>query len=367
MTYRVLSVVGTRPNFVKVAPVVAELQRRSPAFESILVHTGQHYDAAMSDVFFDELGFAAPDHFLGAGSGTHAQQTARIIERLDPIIADTAPDMVLVAGDVNSTLASAVVAAQRRVPIGHIESGLRSFDRTMPEEVNRVLVDALADLLFTHSPEAADNLEREGRPADAVFPVGNTMIDTLERLRPHLDVGAVRRRLGLATDGGEIVVTLHRPALVDGPLLGDVVAQLARLAREQAVIFPCHPRTRARLESAGADLGVGDMRLVEPLGYLDFTSLVAGAGAVLTDSGGIQEESTVLGVPCLTLRDNTERPITVELGTNRLLGLRPERIAEVPALSAEIRSRPAVRPPGWDGHAAPRLVDVVERWLDNRA
>lgn len=367
MTRRILSVVGTRPNFVKVAPVVAELRRRPESFESILVHTGQHYDAAMSDVFFEELGFDAPDHFLGVGSGTHAQQTARVIERLDPIIALTAPDLVLVAGDVNSTLAAAIVAAQRRVPIGHIESGLRSFDRTMPEELNRILVDALSDLLFTHSPEAERNLTDEGRPVDGVFAVGNTMIDTLERLRPHLDGSAVRRRLGLTTDGGEIIVTLHRPALVDGPLLLEVVARLAELAREATIVFPCHPRTRARLEGSGLDFGGSGIHFVEPLGYLDFTSLVAHGEAVLTDSGGIQEETTVLGIPCLTLRENTERPITVELGTNRLLGLRPERIMEVPALSAEIRARKAVRPPGWDGHAAPRLVDVVERWLDDRA
>jgi UDP-N-acetylglucosamine 2-epimerase (non-hydrolysing) len=336
---KVLSVVGTRPNLMKTAPVVDALDGRG--VDQVLVHTGQHYDDAMSDVFFRELGMRTPDHFLEVGSGTHAEQTARVMQRLEPILLAEQPDLVLVPGDVNSTLAAAIAAVKTGIPVGHIEAGLRSFDRSMPEELNRVLTDSVSDLLFIHSPEARENLLAEGRPADTIHYVGNTMIDSLVRMREHF----VR-----PASNGYLLVTLHRPALVDGPLLAEAVAQLNEL--EMPIVFPVHPRTRAAMESQGLELP----GMTDPVGYLEFLGLVSHAAAVLTDSGGIQEETTYLGVPCFTLRDNTERPITVEVGTNTLLGLKPERIAELPALIGGKRSEV---PPYWDGAAAARLADVL--------
>lgn len=352
----VLSVVGTRPNFMKTAPVVAALENRS-GFRSVLVHTGQHYDEQMSRVFLEELGVGEPDHMLGVGSGSHASQTARVMERLEPVLQSENPDIVLVPGDVNSTLAAALTAAKMEIPVGHIEAGLRSFDRNMPEELNRVVADQISEFLFTHSPEALDNLVREGQSEARVHMVGNTMIDTLEAMRGAIEAldAPARHQLEPRT---YVVVTLHRPALVDGPLLADAMERLAELARELPVVFPAHPRTRARLEALGIDAGEG-LRLTEPLGYLEFLGLLAGAAAALTDSGGIQEETTFLGVPCFTLRSNTERPVTCELGTNTLLGLDPARIADVPRLLDEQAQRPASIPPLWDGQAAPRIVDVL--------
>jgi UDP-N-acetylglucosamine 2-epimerase (non-hydrolysing) len=353
---RVLSVVGTRPNFMKTVPVVAALRRRPDEFEETLVHTGQHYDDAMSNVFFTELGVGRPDFMLDVGSGSHGAQTARVMERLEPVLLEWEPDVVLVPGDVNSTLAAAVTAAKLQIPVAHIEAGLRSFDRTMPEELNRIVTDQLCDLLFVHSPEARDNLVAEGRPDGLIHDVGNTMIDTLVALRPRIEATAAASATGL-TPGGYLLVTLHRPALVDGPRLDEVVEELVRVAEELPVVFPIHPRTRARMEARG--LEAPGVRLVDPLGYLDFMSLVTDAAGVLTDSGGIQEETTYLGVPCFTLRDNTERPVTCSLGTNLLLGLAPERIGEVPGrIRAASRDEAAV-PPGWDGRAAERVVDVL--------
>jgi UDP-N-acetylglucosamine 2-epimerase (non-hydrolysing) len=356
---KILSVVGTRPNFMKVAPVVAELRRRPDRFESVLVHTGQHYDEAMSQVFFEELGIEAPAHMLDVGSGSHAAQTARVMERLEPVIVDEAPDVVLVPGDVNSTLAAAVVTSKLGITLGHIEAGLRSFDRTMPEEVNRVLTDAVSDLLFTHSPEARGHLAAEGVPGEKVHDVGNTMIDTLVAMRERIEAVDQPGSWGLER-GGYVVVTLHRPALVDGPLLAEAMRGLEAISRELAVVFPAHPRTRGHIEAQGLAGHLRDVHLLEPLSYLEFLSLVAGAAGVLTDSGGIQEETTYLGVPCFTLRDNTERPVTVSMGTNVLLGLRPERIAEVPSLIAQAAAGEARIPPGWDGSAAGRIADVLE-------
>jgi UDP-N-acetylglucosamine 2-epimerase (non-hydrolysing) len=355
----VLSVVGTRPNFMKTAPVIAALQRRPEAFRHVLVHTGQHYDDAMSRVFFEELGVGAPDFMLDVGSGSHAAQTARVMERLEPVLLDVAPDVVLVPGDVNSTLAAAIVAAKLLIPLGHIEAGLRSFDRTMPEEINRVLCDQVADLLFTHSPEAADHLAREGVARERIHPVGNTMIDTLVAMRARIEGLDAPAANGLEP-GRYLVVTLHRPALVDGPLLADALDALERVAVDLPVVFPAHPRTLGRMEAIGRDPDRGSLRLLPPLGYLEFLSLVAGAAGVLTDSGGIQEETTFLGVPCFTLRDNTERPVTVSMGTNTLLGLAPARITEVPGLIAEAAGRERRVPPGWDGRAAERIADVLE-------
>jgi UDP-N-acetylglucosamine 2-epimerase (non-hydrolysing) len=354
---KILSVVGTRPNFMKTGPVQAALAKHPDEFETVLVHTGQHYDAAMSDIFFEELGIGPPDYMLDVGSGTHSEQTARVMERLEPVLEAERPDLVLVPGDVNSTLAASLVASKMDLPVGHIEAGLRSFDRTMPEEINRVLTDQVSELLFTHSPEAEQHLLAEGSAPEAIHYVGNTMIDTLVALRARIEAeGAIAKRD--LEPGGFVLVTLHRPALVDGPLLEEVVGQLAALAREVPVVFPAHPRTQKGIERLGAAVSDG-LETIDPVGYLEFLNLLSGAAAVLTDSGGIQEEATFLGIPCLTLRDNTERPVTVSMGTNELLGLRPERIAELQTLIEEIRAREAKVPPLWDGAAADRIVEVL--------
>jgi UDP-N-acetylglucosamine 2-epimerase (non-hydrolysing) len=279
------------------------------------------------------------------------------MERLEPVLLEEEPDIVLVPGDVNSTMAAAVVAAKLMIRVGHIEAGLRSFDRTMPEEINRIVADQLSHLLFIHSPEARDNLLREGCSAERIHDVGNTMIDTLVAMRDRFEAREAHARLGLPR-GGYLVVTLHRPALVDRDLIVDAMARLARVAETLPVVFPVHPRTRAALEAHGVPPAPG-LRLVDPVGYLDFLSLVSGAAGVLTDSGGIQEETTFLGIPCFTLRANTERPVTVELGTNVLLGLDPARIDDVPDLLAAAGGRGARVPAGWDGHAAERIADVL--------
>jgi UDP-N-acetylglucosamine 2-epimerase (non-hydrolysing) len=341
---------------MKTMPVVAELEARADRFEPVLVHTGQHYDANMSEVFLRELGGFTPEHRLGVGSGTHSEQTARVMERLAPILLREQPDLVLVPGDVNSTLAAALVSAQLGYRVGHIEAGLRSFDRTMPEELNRVLTDQVSDLLFTHSPEAADNLLTEGRPASSIHYVGNTMIDALVAVRSRAQP-VEPESYGLEP-GRYLVVTLHRPALVDGPLLADALAELIALSDRLAIFFPVHPRTRARVERLELSVDPGRFKLVDPIGYIEFLAMVEGSAGVLTDSGGIQEETTYMSVPCFTLRSTTERPITVTQGTNTLLGLAPERIAEIPSL-IERRATGGSPPPLWDGRAASRLVDVL--------
>ncbi len=353
---RILYVVGTRPNFVKTAPVIGALRERLPEGRHTIVHTGQHYDRLMSEVFLEQLGVPAPDHMLEVGSGSHAQQTARTMERLEPVLAQERPDLVIVPGDVNSTLAAALTAVKMGIPVAHLESGLRSFDLTMPEEVNRIVADRFAELLFLHSEEAIANLRAEGIPDERMHFVGNTMIDTLVALEDRFRAAGTAARLGVEP-GSFALVTLHRPALVDGPLLPQTVAQLATLAAEMPVVFPVHPRTRKMMEGAGAE--VPGLLLTEPLGYLEFLSLLADAGAVLTDSGGIQEETTYLGIPCFTLRDNTERPVTVRAGTNTLLGLDPAAIVGIPAALAERGDASSEPPPLWDGHAAERIADVI--------
>jgi UDP-N-acetylglucosamine 2-epimerase (non-hydrolysing) len=354
---RIVHVVGTRPNFIKMAPVIAAARARFGDADSVIVHTGQHYDRAMSEIFFSELGVPEPDHMLGVGSGSHAEQTARVLERLEPVLRSEQPDVVLVPGDVNSTLAAALCADRLGLAVGHIESGLRSFDRSMPEEINRVVADHLSALLFLHSPEAEDNLRAEGVADERFQFVGNTMIDTLVALEERFRSRAAASEFGVEP-GAFLLVTLHRPALVDGPLLGAAMAALASVAEEMPVVFPVHPRTRKML---GADVPAG-VTLVDPVGYLDFLSLEADARAVLTDSGGIQEETTYLGVPCFTLRDNTERPVTVRAGTNTLLGLDPARIIEIPArLGGGGGERPQP-PEKWDGKAAERIADVLAGW-----
>ncbi len=354
---RVLQVVGTRPNLVKTAPVIGALRDRFPEWRNSIVHTGQHYDRLMSQVFLEELGVPHPDHSLSVGSGTHAQQIARVMERLEPVLRDERPDLVIVPGDVNSTLGAGLCAAKLGIPVAHLESGLRSFDRTMPEETNRIGADLLASLCFLHCDEAIENLRAEGVEESRLQFVGNTMIDTLVALEERIRERGAAASLGLEP-GGYLLVTLHRPALVDGPLLGEAMDALSRVAGELPVVFPVHPRTRKAL----GDDGRAGLRLIDPVGYLDFLSLEAGAGAVLTDSGGIQEETTYLGVPCFTLRDNTERPVTIRLGTNTLLGLDPSRIAEIPSMLASAQRRHAELPPLWDGKAARRVADVLAGW-----
>jgi len=353
-----MHVLGTRPNFVKMAPVIAAVERDLPDAEQMIVHTGQHYDRNMSEIFFEQLGVPAPDHMLEVGSGSHAVQTAKVMERLEPLLINERPDLLLVPGDVNSTLAAALTGAKLDIPVGHIESGLRSWDREMPEEINRVLTDQIADILYVHSEEAIGNLKREGIPESRIHFVGNTMIDSLVALEDRFRTLESCRGFGL-DPGGFLLVTLHRPALVDGPLLFEAISALNLVAADIPVLFPVHPRTRARL--TGEVEIAPSLHLADPAGYLEFLSLEADAAAVLTDSGGIQEETTYLGVPCFTLRDNTERPVTVELGTNTLLGLDPARIAEIPGLITDggrIASEP---PPLWDGKAAERIVAQIKQ------
>jgi UDP-N-acetylglucosamine 2-epimerase (non-hydrolysing) len=354
-----LYVAGARPNFVKIAPVVAQMRRRFEDARHVLVHTGQHYDRVMSDVFLTDLGVGAPDYQLGAGSGSHAVQTARVMERIEPVLEAEQPNLVFVPGDVNSTLAVALVAAKMGLRLAHVESGLRSFDRSMPEEINRIVADEFSDLLFVHSSEAIDNLRHEGIGEERIHFVGNTMIDSLVAVEPRFRAREMAAQLNV-TPGNYVLVTLHRPALVDGPLLPEVMKRLVALAGELPVVFPVHPRTRKMLGDADSHPG---LILTEPLGYLEFLSLEADARAVLTDSGGVQEETTYLGVPCFTLRDNTERPVTIRFGTNTLLGLEPERIDDiVPILESSPRASTEV-PPLWDGAAAGRVADVAARDL----
>jgi UDP-N-acetylglucosamine 2-epimerase (non-hydrolysing) len=356
----VVHVVGARPNYMKVAPVYAALERRG-AVEQRLVHTGQHYDAAVKDVFFAELPLPEPHVQLEVGSGAHGEQTARALAALERVFTDLRPDLVVVPGDVNSTLAGALAAVKLHVPVCHLEAGLRSFDWGMPEEHNRRVTDHLSTLLLTHSLEANENLAREGIGGDGVVFVGNTMIDTLMTTVRKARRLAAWRRLGLRA-GGYVLVTLHRPALVDDPdLLGRTLGGLESVARWLPVVFPVHPRTLERLSNLG--LVVSErIVLATPLPYRRFLSLEAAAAAVVTDSGGVQEETTALGVPCFTLRDNTERPVTVTHGTNTVLGLAPERLAEIPAFLAEARGKTGP-PPLWDGRAGERAAAEVERAL----
>jgi len=354
MSLRVVHVVGARPNFMKIAPVMRALDAAG-GVEQSLVHTGQHYDPALSDVFFAQLGLPQPDANLGVGSASHAAQTAEMMRLLDEVLPGLDPDWVVVPGDVNSTLAAALVAVKRGLRVAHVEAGLRSNDLTMPEEINRIVVDRLAHLLLTPSRDADENLLREGRERAAIRFVGNVMIDTLAGLLPLAEEQwpELRDRLGL--DGPYVAVTLHRPANVDDPAAFEVVADaLHAIAEEVDVVFPMHPRTRDR---AGAGLQEsGRLRIVEPLGYLDFLALESHSAAVLTDSGGIQEETTWLGIPCLTLRTTTERPITVTEGTNRLVPLERDAIADALREALERGRRTPSPPELWDGRAAERVA-----------
>lgn len=365
---RIVNVAGARPNFMKIAPIVAEMRRRSDRIEPLLVHTGQHYDDSMSESFFEDLQIPRPDINLGVGSATHAEQTARIMIAIESVLLESRPDWVVVVGDVNSTMAATIVASKMLIRVAHVEAGLRSLDRTMPEEINRVITDALADLLLTPSRDADQNLLREGvEPAKIRF-VGNVMIDTLHQNLERARGSDVLTRLSLET-GQFCVMTLHRPSNVDDKqTLEGILEATATIAERLPVVFAVHPRTRARLVEFGLEAELAtqpSVVLTEPLGYLDFLQLYSNSRLVLTDSGGVQEETTVLGIPCLTLRENTERPITVTEGTNRIVGNDPERIKReaLDALDHPVRTLRV--PELWDGNAAPRIVDAIEEQTED--
>jgi UDP-N-acetylglucosamine 2-epimerase (non-hydrolysing) len=366
---KIVVVAGARPNFMKVAPILAELRRFPDEFAPLLVHTGQHYDYRMSDIFFKELELPAPDRYLGAQGDGVTAQTADILLKFDPVLAAERPDLVLVVGDVTSTLACALAAAKRDLPVGHVEAGLRSGDRRMPEELNRVATDALSDLLFTYSPDADANLRAENAPPSCIHRVGNVMIDTLVRFRPLAAGSRILEELGLQP-GGYALATLHRPSNVDDPrVLRGILEAFGEVQQRLPLVFQVHPRTGKNIEAFG--LGgllarMKNLRLLEPIGYLDFLKLQEGARLALVDSGGIQEETTVLGVPCLTLRENTERPITIEQGTNLLVGCRKEDIVAAALAVLEGKGKQGRIPELWDGHAAGRLAEVLRQGIHRR-
>lgn len=348
----ILHVVGARPNLMKVAPVLGALKHYS-TIKQTLIHTGQHYDTNMSDVFFQQLEIPAPDANLGVGSGSHARQTAEIMSRFEPVVLERKPGMVLVYGDVNSTVAAALVCSKLLIPVGHVEAGLRSGDRTMPEEINRLVTDQLADMLFTPSADGDENLGREGIPSRKIHRVGNVMIDSLVRLLP----AAMGKNLN-GLPGQYVLVTLHRPANVDDDrTLKGILECLLELNSQLKVVFPVHPRTRQRIADFGFDASQLDLR--EPLPYIEFLALQRRATAVVTDSGGIQEETTYLKVPCLTLRNNTERPITVTMGTNVLVGQNAANLRTELAKILAGKQKPSSVPPLWDGHAGQRIAEVL--------
>jgi UDP-N-acetylglucosamine 2-epimerase (non-hydrolysing) len=361
----VLHVVGARPNFMKVAPIHRAISERG-TLRQRLVHTGQHYDASMSDVFFSDLKLPLPDVHLGAGSGTHAEQTATVMLALEKICARERPDLVSVVGDVNSTLAAALVAAKAQIPLAHVEAGLRSYDRTMPEEINRMVTDRLADLLLTPSRDADENLRKEGIDESRIFFVGNVMIDSLLAFKPKADALPVVKAMGLVPRK-YAVCTMHRPSNVDDPTILSVVLNvLGEISRRVPLIFPAHPRTAKKISDGGLKQLLAahpDLRLIEPMGYLEFLALTSQAALILTDSGGLQEEATALNVPCLTLRENTERPITVSVGTNVIVGRDPERIRAEALKVFSGRAKVGHLPERWDGQAAVRIAEIFERAL----
>jgi UDP-N-acetylglucosamine 2-epimerase (non-hydrolysing) len=362
----ILCVVGARPNFMKIAPIMRAFNAAGSGLRASLVHTGQHYDAAMKHAFFEQLHIPEPDVDLGVGSGTHAEQTAQIMLKFEPVLDAQQPDAVLVVGDVNSTIACALVAVKKGIPVIHVEAGLRSGDRGMPEEINRILTDQLSDLLFTTEISAADNLEREGISRDKVFFVGNVMIDTLRyNLASATPSASTLAEAGPRFIDGYGLLTLHRPSNVDDPtVLRRLLTELADISRETPLVFPVHPRTRARIRDAGLDamLAGADILLLPPQGYLEMLGLMRDARVVLTDSGGIQEETTALGVPCITLRESTERPITVEQGTNTIVGTEPVAIRKAYRDVIEGGGKAGRQPEHWDGQAAQRIAAILARW-----
>jgi len=361
MAKTVIHVLGARPNYMKVAPVYEAL-RNAPEIRQVLVNTGQHYDEAMAGVFLKEFALPRPDVDLGVGSASHAVQTARIMIAFEQVCLAYRPDLLVVVGDVNSTMAAALVAGKLLIPIAHVEAGLRSFDLTMPEEINRMVTDRLAALLLTPSADADENLLREGTPRERIHRVGNVMVDTLLRFLPRATLARLRGRVPVE-ERRYAVLTLHRPPNVDdAETFSGILEAVRAIGRELPVVFPVHPRTRSRFAEFGLSASSNGLMLTEPLGYLDFLSLTAHSGLILTDSGGLQEEATALGIPCLTLRDTTERPVTVTQGTNRVVGTAPARI--LAAFAATRACPPAAQtPPLWDGHAAERASRVLEAFL----
>ena len=358
---KLINVVGARPNFMKIAPLM-EAYKACPRIQPLLVHTGQHYDERMSELFFNQLGIPAPDINLGVGSASHGVQTAAIMKAFEPVLLEHRPDAVLVVGDVNSTIACGLVAVKQGVKLIHVEAGLRSFDRKMPEEINRLLTDAIADLLFCTEESGPRNLRAEGVPDERIFLVGNVMIDTLLKNKAKAESSRILGELGISA-GEYAVLTLHRPSNVDDPAaLGRILDALEVIQADLPVIFPIHPRTRKNLRQfalMGRAEGMSGLRLIDPAGYLDFLKLTSSSRIVLTDSGGIQEETTILKVPCLTLRENTERPVTVEVGSNRVVGTEAGRIISAYRESVSGTGPAGGTPPLWDGHAAERIAEVL--------
>lgn len=358
---KIINVVGARPNFMKIAPIFDEMKRQSAITRPILLHTGQHYDEKMSDLFFRDLGLPQPDIYLGVGSGSHAQQTAEIMCAFEDALNQEHPDLVLVVGDVNSTLACSIVAAKLHIPIAHVEAGLRSFDRRMPEEINRILTDSISDYLFVTEKSGVQNLTNEGVPSERIFLVGNVMIDSLLRHVESAKNSQILEDLGLKP-GHFALITLHRPENVDHESRFEgILGALKLISRRLPVVFPIHPRTRKMLDSSA--LSVDGLRICEPVGYLDFVKLMTEAAVVMTDSGGIQEETTILGVPCLTLRDSTERPVTLTHGTNRIVGTDRNAIVESVEAVLDGAENAGTTPELWDGRAAERIVDVILKGL----
>jgi UDP-N-acetylglucosamine 2-epimerase (non-hydrolysing) len=368
---KVAVIAGARPNFVKIAPLMKAMAA-APTITPILIHTGQHYDRAMSDQFFEDLDIPPADFNLGVGSGTHAVQTAEVMQRLEPVLQETKPDVVIVVGDVNSTMAAALTAVKLGIQVAHVEAGLRSFDRTMPEEINRIVTDAISDLLFVSEESGCTNLLREGVASEKIHFVGNVMIDALEASRPQWSRSRIVERLGLAAGRPYVVLTLHRPSNVDEPEnLETLVGALSTIARRVPILFPVHPRVRRLLADRNGltwrsldelgELPSSGIFCLDPIGYLDFVALMSRARLVLTDSGGIQEETTSLRVPCLTLRHSTERPVTVTHGTNRIVGTDPAVVVQTALKALESPPRAAIAPRFWDGKAADRIVERLLR------
>ena len=356
---KVLHVVAARPNFMKIAPIRAEMMRQSDQFQQVLVHTGQHYDANMSKVFLEDLDMPMPDEFLNVGSGTHAEQTARVMLAFEPVLLKYQPDWTIVVGDVNSTMACALVCAKLGRRVAHVEAGLRSNDRTMPEEINRIVTDHICDRLYTPSPDGNENLRREGVPTSRICLVGNVMIDSLVQMLPRAQRSTVVKDLRLRPRE-YILVTMHRSSNVDdAAVLRELLDTLVEIALQTTVVFPVHPRTRKHIEAFGLQQAGVDIRFLDPKSYLDFLALMDSASAVLTDSGGVQEETTWLGVPCLTVRPNTERPITITQGTNRLVAGTRQAILEAldEVLHAGVSTATPPRPDLWDGHTAQRIAE----------
>jgi UDP-N-acetylglucosamine 2-epimerase (non-hydrolysing) len=362
---KLVHVVGARPNFMKIAPIMREMARYPEEFQQILVHTGQHYDQNMSKIFFEDLELPEPDIYLGVGSGSHAQQTARIMLAFEPVLIEHKPDWVIAVGDVNSTVACALTAAKLGIKVAHVEAGLRSFDRTMPEEINRLLTDQIADVLFTPSEDGDQNLLRQGVAKEKIHLVGNVMIDTVVHLLPKAQAASFIAK-GL-TNGNYALVTLHRPSNVDDAgMLRSILDTLSSISNDLPVIFPMHPRTRQRISDFGLTVSSnGNLHVIDPLGYLEFLALENNAHVVITDSGGIQEETTYLRVPCLTVRENTERPVTVETGTNIIVGHNMARLHDEVSAILDGNAKQGKIPPLWDGKASERIANIISKGMDS--